>query len=179
MGAPVVNDGLFVVGRVVTRTASFARPNDTTTYTAGDVVADSTSLPNRLVFKDVVPSAGASGCIQQATIAITANVAALQPDLQLYLYDTPITLQGDNVAFAASNDQIRSLVAVISFPVAAMVVTNTGSGASGNIVCNAQGLVVPFNTAANDTNLYGQLVVRNAYAPVALTIFATRLNVVN
>lgn len=179
MGAPVSNDGLFVVGRVVTRQVTFARPNDTTTYTAGDVVADSASLPTTMVFKDMVPAAGASGCIQQATIAIAANVAALQPDLQLYLYDSPFTLQGDNVAFAATNAQIATLVAVISFPVAAMVVTNAGVGNAGNIICNAQGLVIPFNTTNSDRNLYGHLVVRNAYVPVAVTTFATRLNVVN
>lgn len=179
MGSPVVNDGLFIVGRVVTRSVTFARPNDTTTYTVGDVLADSTGTPAILKFKDVVPSPGASGCIQQATIAIATSVAALQPDLQLYLYDSPFTLQGDNVAFAASADQITRLIAIIAFPVGSMVVTNAGVGIAGNVVCNAQGLVIPFNTTNSDTSLYGHLVVRNAYIPVAVTPFTIRIQVVN
>lgn len=178
MGAPVKNDGLFIVGQVVSRSALFARPNDTTTYTAGDVVADSTGVATYMVFKDVVPAIGASGCIQQANIAISANVAALQPDLQLYLYYDPPTMQADNAAFAASVAQTQSLAACIAFPVASMVVTNAGSGASGNIICNAQGLVIPIN-CSRSTNLYGHLVVRNAYLPVAITTFFIRLDVVN
>jgi hypothetical protein len=179
MGVLVKNAGLFIVGRVVTRAVTFARPNDTSTYTAGDIVADSTTTPTLLQFKDVVPIPGASGCIQMATVSIAASVAALQPDLQLYLYDGPFVLQGDNVAFAATNDQIARLVAIISLPVAAMVVTNAGAGAAGNVVCNAQGLVIPFNTRDSDANLYGHLVVRNAYVPVAVTQFTIRLSVVN
>ena len=177
MGAPVTNDGLFIVGRVATSVAYFARPNDANTYTAGDVIADSTVQANPLVFKGVVPAAGASGCIQQATISIFANVAALQPDLQLFIYDSPPVMQADNAAFAASNLQIQTLVACIAFPVGSMIVTNTGTGISGNIICNAQGLVIPFT--GRDANLYGNLVVRNAYVPVAVTTFSIRLNVVN
>lgn len=177
MGAPVKNDGLFIIGQVVSRAQQFNRPNDTITYTAGDVLADSTSAASYMTFKNVVNAPGASGCIQGAMIAIAANVAALQPDLQLYLYSTPPAMQADNAAFAATNDQIRTLVAVIAFPVASMVVTNAGVGASGNIICNPQGLVIPFNSA--DMNLYGHLVVRNGYVPVALTNFYVRIDVVN
>lgn len=179
MGAQVKNDGLFVVGQVVSRAANFSRPNDTSTYTAGDVLADSTTATSAsvLVFRNVVNKAGASGCIQGGMISITANVAALQPDLQMYLYSVAPVMQADNAAYAATNDQIRTLVAVIAFPVGSMVVTNTGTGASGNIVCNPQGLVIPFTSA--DANLYGHLVVRNAYVPVASTNFYIRLDVVN
>lgn len=181
MAVPVAapQGGLFI-GQVVTSTAWFNRPNDTTTYTAGDVVADSTTSTAASVmrFAKVVPIPGGSGCIQQATISISANVAALQPDLQLYLYDVPPVMQADNAAFAATQAQTLSLIAIISFPVSAMVVTNAGSGNAGNIVCNAQGLVIPFN-GNKDTDIYGHLVVRNAYVPVASTTFAVRLNVVN
>lgn len=181
MAVPVLSpQGQTFVGQVVTATAWFNRPADTNIYAAGDVVADSTTATAATVlrFKNVVPAPGGSGCIQQATISISANVAALQPDLQLYLYDVPPVMQGDNAAFAATQAQTLSLVSVISFPVAAMVVTNAGVGAAGNIICNAQGLVIPFN-GNKDTDLYGHLVVRNAYTPVASTTFAIRLNVVN
>lgn len=168
------------IGRVVTSFAFFVRPADTNQYTAGDAVADSTTVANPMVFKDVVPTPNGSGVIQQANIAITANVAALQPDLQLYLYRTIPLMQGDNAAFAATNAQIgpASFVCCISFPVGAMVVTNAGSGAAGNVICNAQGLVIPFN-ASDSKALYGQLVMRNGYTPVSATQFTVSLNVVN
>lgn len=172
--------GQTFIGQVVTPTAFFSRPNDTNTYTAGDVISNSTTTAasQYMTFVNAAPLGSTTACIQQATIAITANVAALQPDLQLYLYDTTPPMQADNAAFAATNDQIRSLICIIAFPVASMVVTNTGVGAAGNIICNVQGLVIPFTTV-NGSNIYGHLVVRNAYVPVASTYFQVRLNVVN
>ena len=179
MGVKVTAEQPFIVGQVVTSSASFTRPNNTTTYAAGETLSSiaTAGLPTYMTFDDIAPTANGTACIQMATCLVMAN-QTLQPDLQLFLYSAPPPMQADNAAFAATNDQLNTLIACIAFPVAGFVVTNAGSGAAGNCMCNAQGLVIPFNVPENRT-IYGHLVVQNAYIPVAVTQFTIRLNVVN
>src|SRR3990167_36969 len=91
-GVSVRPEGPFPVGSKVRNLdpVSFTRPADTTAYTAGDVAANSTSVPLILRFKMKSPS----GFIQQARFIDSANVAT-KPDLQLWLFDRPITMDVD------------------------------------------------------------------------------------
>lgn len=177
-GVRVEPSGPFPVGSKVRNLEpqSFTRPADTTAYAAGDVVANSTSVP--LIMRFPLQSVSGSGFIQQARLIDSANVAT-KPDLQLWLFDRPITMDADNAAFTPYDDDLLRLVAIIAFPTSAFVVGDATSGADGNSVCDAQDLRLPFALASGDTELFGVLVVRNAYAPVSAEKFTVRLTVLD
>jgi hypothetical protein len=166
----------FVRGVIHTVTSSFSRPNDTNTYAAGDVVCNSTASPAILKFPGAAKDQRGHGMIRGATLIDEANVAT-KADLQLWLFDTAPAAVNDNAAFAPSDSELEACVGVIAFPTGSFVIGLSGSGASGNAVCDAQGLAIPFSTVINDNALYGVLVVRNAYVPIATEKFVIRLKI--
>jgi hypothetical protein len=177
----------FVRSRNHQVTTAFTRPNDTNAYTAGDVICDSTSAPTVMTFSGMALDKGGNGIIQQVRCFSSANVAT-KPDLQLFLFDTAPAAVNDNAAFAPSDAEMLRCVAVIAIPTTSFVVGNAGAGAAGNCVCDVQGLALAFNTtlasgAAGATaavaDLYGVLVVRNAYAPVAQEVFTFSVSVLD
>mgnify|MGYP001616828792 CR=1 FL=1 len=157
----------------ITKDAAFTRPADTTTYAAGDVVCNSTSAPVSLKFK----IAGANNCcvINQALLIDSANVAT-KPDLELWLFDTDVTVPNDNAAFAPTDAELLTLVGIIEFQTADFYAGIATAGAAGNSVCDVHNLGIPFNLTSSTTNeLFGVLVVRNAYVPVSGEVFTIRL----
>jgi hypothetical protein len=52
-------------------------------------------------------------------------------------------------------------------------------GAGGNSACSIQNIGLSFNTTKDVDDIYGVLVVRNAYVPVAQEVFTIRLNVLD
>lgn len=162
-----------------TRSAGYTRPSDTNAYTAGDVVANSTSAATILTFAGATLGKLGSTILMSATCVTSASVAAAKPDLQLWLFDTTITMDQDNAVFTPTDAELLTLLHIVSFPVAAFVVGDATAGAGGNAVCNAQNLWLPINTVIADNSIYGVLVVRNAYAPVSAETINVRLGFVD
>lgn len=150
--------------------ASFSRSNNTTPYAAGQVLGNGAPL----TFSGFCFDKLGSSLILQATCVDEANQTT-KPDLQLFLFDTAPTVFADAAAFAPVNADMERLVGIVSFPVANFIVANAGSGASGNVVCDAQNLGLAINTLSRD--IYGVLVVRNAYTPIANEKFLIRMKV--
>ena len=163
--------------RIRTRSASVTRPNDTTPYAAGEVV--NSTVASVLTFNGATRGKLGSTILMSATVVDSANVAALKPDLQLWLFDTTVTADADNAVFTPTDAELATLLHIISFPVASFVVADATSGANGNCVCNAQNLWLPINTVKDDNAIYGVLVVRNAYVPIAQEVFTLRLGFVD
>lgn len=163
-----------------TVTATLTRPNDTSAYAAGDVMADSTSAPTiPLTFLGVTIESPGNAVIQSLTLIDSANNAT-KPDLELWLFDTVPGVENDNAAFAPTDAETMTLVAVIPIPATMFVVGNAGSAAAGNAVCDIQNLGIPVNTnVTGRTTLWGFLVVRNAYTPVANEQFTVRLHIID
>jgi hypothetical protein len=161
-----------------TISAGFTRPNDTTAYAAGDVVSNSTSAPTIMIFPRATSQAGGNGIIQQAILVTSASVAT-KPDLELWLFDTTVTMDNDNAAFTPTDAEMLTLVGVIRFPTSSFVVGTATAGAGGNAACDVQNLGIPINTKNGDNSLYGILVVRNAYVPVAEEVFTVRIKVLD
>lgn len=159
------------LGRTISQ--SFTRPADTTPYAAGDVVCNSTSVPVPITFGTIAKGSMLT-TIMQATCIVEANNAT-KPDLQLWLFDTAPVSPNDNAAFAPTNAEMETLVAIIAFPVGSFVVGNAGAAAAGNVACDAQALFIHANPTANSAALYGILVVRNAYTPTSAEKFVIRL----
>lgn len=160
-----------VLGECHTTALTFTRPADTTTYAAGDVVCNAATL--------IFPSGPKHGAavIQHAIITSSANVAT-KPDLELWLFDTTVTAVADNSAFAPTDAEMLTLIAVIPFPVADFKVGLSGSGASGNVACAAANLGIPISRVS-DAAIYAQLVVRNAYVPTSAEVFQIRLRILD
>jgi hypothetical protein len=157
--------------------ANFTRPNDTTAYTAGDVVANSTSAPVVMTFSNVVAANGKGGLIVNAKLLSSANQTT-KGEFELWLFHTAPAAQNDNAACAFSDAEMANVAAVIQFPSGYAFVGNAGAGAAGNVLYQPDQVNKKFKCGASDTSLYGVLVVRNAYTPVALEVFTVTLEIV-
>ena len=171
MGLQVTQDGLtWTVGATATRSVTFARPNDSNQYTAGDVIADSSAagVANILRFPNLARSDGGGGIIESALL-IDSVAAATKPDTELYLFDQIVIMQSDNAVWAPVDAEAQYAVGAIAFPLGSF----RTMGANGLIT--ATGLGMAYNCAPGSRTLYGILVARNAYTPAALEQFEIRL----
>lgn len=162
-----------VGGHAKTVATSFTRPNDTTAYAAGDAVSDSTSAATVITFSSVARTSGGSGVLLGASILDSANQATAGV-FELWLFKTSPAGQNDNAAVAFTDAELANLVAVV--PLNTNYVGNSAAGASGNRIYDSDRVDKAFVTSGS-ANLFGVLVVRNAYTPVALEIFTVTLYV--
>lgn len=175
-----------VFGCLHTAFGTFQRPNDGNVYAAGDVITTSTTTPVIMSIpgasRDAGTIAGASGgqgvapgIIASAILVDSANQAT-KLDSELWLFDTTITMDNDNAVFTPTDAECLTLVGVIPFPLANWRIGDATAGAGGNVINEVDNLCIPFN-AINGNTLFGVLVARNAYTPVALETFSVRLKV--
>lgn len=158
---------------------TFTRPNDTTTYAAGDVVNNSTTTPEGLVFTNIVGGTNGKGKIAQATLTSSANQST-KGDFELWLFNTAPEVDNDNAAFTPTDAELANLVTIIGFTGSTAIVGGAGSGAAGNLVYfgvpkNGQKDAIIF-TKTGSRVLYGVLVARNAYVPIAEEVFTITLS---
>lgn len=154
--------------------ASVTRPADTTAYAAGDAVTDSTSAPTVITFTNVAKANNGGGTIVSAELIDSANQST-KGIFELWVFDTTVTPDNDNAVFTPTDAELATLVGIIPFDVS--YVGDAQSGANGNAVYQANFLNLPFKAGAASRNLFGLLVVRNAYTPVSGEVFTIRLNV--
>lgn len=159
-----------MLGRTIS--ANFTRPSNATAYASGDVVCDSTSAPTIMTFSRATSDSVST--IQQAICIDSANMAT-KPDLELWLFDTAITMDNDNAAFTPTDAELRTLIGVIPFAGVSFRAGDGATGADGNSICDVQTLSIQINTTNNVNAIYGVLVVRNAYTPVSAERFDIRL----
>jgi hypothetical protein len=172
MGAPVTLEGKSTVGMTSTVPVTFVRPNDSTQYTAGDVVSSTSTagVAPMLKFLNVARFAGGGGILQSAVL-IDSVAAATKPDLELYLFTNVIVMQSDNAVWAPTDAEMTYFVGVVAFP------TGAFKTAGANGIIDVTGLGMAFNCAADRQDLYGVLVARNAYTPTALEQFTIQLQI--
>ena len=158
--------------RIVTRTFSITRPNNTTAYAAGDAWTDSTSAPTTFEIADAARIDGGGGVSADVMVIDSANQT---PKLQgtLFLFDTAPTAPNDNAAWVPSDAEMETLVAAIPFR--SMEAANGAAGASGNAFDRADGLNFGFAATASSRKLYPVVRVDNAYTPVAQEKLTFRL----
>lgn len=150
--------------------ASFTRPNDTTTYAAGDAVTDSTSAPTVITFSSVSTATGSS-VITHMTLVDSANVS-VKGSFELWLFDTTVTPDNDNSAFTPTDAELATCIGVVPFTLS--YIGDANSGANGNALYVGT-LTEPIEFVSATGNLFGVLVVRNAYIPVAQETFTFRM----
>lgn len=152
-------------------TGQITRPADTTAYAAGDVVGTASS--HIITFNALDPGAYDlnRGFITKAWLVDTGAPATL-PSLELWLFNRAPAAQADNAAFAVTDAELLAgFIGVIPFS------TSYIGLASGNHVQVSDFPAIEFELAPGDTNLYGILVVRNAYTPISGETFKAMLSV--
>lgn len=163
-------------------TASYTRPADTTAYTAGDVLANSTTAPVPLTFTSAARFEGPGGRIVAAQI-VDDSAPATAGDFELYLFKATAAgaapaIQNDNAAWAPADADMLNCVGVISFGS-----TPKAGGANNRFYHateggGANGLPAHFKTVADvSADLYGIVVVRNAYTPASAGVLTFALHI--
>lgn len=159
--------------------AGLVRPADEAPYAPGDVICNSTSTPQPLAFAgaSLDPRVGC-GLIAYASLACTANQAT-RLDAELWLFTVAPAMDADNAPFTPTTAELSDLVAIVTLASAWAAVGNAQTGADGNVVITAPLLSIPFACAPGDSSLYGVLVARNAYVPVAGEAFRLALGILD
>lgn len=143
----------------VEATATFARPNDSTAYTAKDAVSNSTSAPSVLTFANVARANGGSGSIVKGRLFIDSATAMLGAAFRLHLYHTAPTAINDNSPFTLLYANRDKRVGFIDFP--ETTTEGTGSDSSASLWVD---MPLTFTCAAGDNDLYGLLEITTAGA---------------
>jgi hypothetical protein len=158
---------------------SVTRPANTTQYTAGDVIS-SVTTNDHFVFQRVVDEHAHTGTIESAIIHSSA-ASGTPLDGELWLFHTDVAEVADHAAFAPTDAEMLTLVGVIDFATADWKLGIPTTGTAGNATLPVTGLNIPFVVAAPDDTtgktLYGQLVARNTYTPIASEVITIELMV--
>ena len=173
-----MGDGSFAeVGSVVSNNseiriqASFTRPDDTTLYTSGDLVANSTTAGSvvPLSFENVVRTAG--DCVRIERVRVEKSGTSLtNASFRLHLFEaSPTPTVGDNGAFnnagALATNSVLNMAG--TFPVS--MIWSGSDGAAGIGVPTTGSGATCSPTAG--TTLFGLLEVTGAYTPVSGEVF--------
>lgn len=166
------NSGVSISGNTVVISATVSRPNDALQYAAGDQV---TSDPaDAITFSGMGRSVGGSGYVIQA-ICIDSAAQATKPNLRLYLFSDAPTPNNDNEAWAPSDADMLNLIGYVEF--SSWEVGNSTVGAGGNCASIVENLTIPFECGLASDEIYGLLVERGTYTPVAQEVFKVVLGV--
>lgn len=168
-------------GSISTVIDYFARPADTTAYSANDAIAAATNDTSSLVLRSlgVARSAGGSGYITK--LRIWMNQTNVTARLRMHLYNTsapPGVVAGDNYPMTITFTNLASRVAYMDEP----AMFNGAGAAAGQTQSNAsiaQNITdrIPFKCLAGDTNLYYRIETLDAFTPASGTIFGIGVTV--
>lgn len=147
---------------------AITRPNDTTAYTAGDVVGESPAT--NMTFANVLPNAAGAFVILGARIRI--DVAAIPSGMagfRLHLYNAAPTAIADNAVYNLPSADRAKYLGYIT------ILTTRDIG--DTVWVQDDNLNATGKLAAGSTTLYGILETIGAYTPTASTVKTITLNI--
>ena len=150
---------------------TFSRPADTTAYTIGDIVANSTTAGSVApVALAVARANGGTGSILRARLSTTKTGLAGTEIFRVHLFTTsPTVSSGDNAAISVAG---RAAGYIGAFDVTMSQVYNDGAkGIAGPL----QGSQVVFVAGGATTNVWAVLEARTAYTPASGETFVIEL----
>lgn len=169
VGMKTVRGSLGVPALVETGPQSFARSNNATAYTAGDVVSDSALVLTPSLTFPVALGAGGGGYFVKAQLETNSKTFLSQ--MRLYLFTSPlVVVAGDNLPATQLYANMPFRVGYIDFPT---LVTGAGAGSTSSIALWTGNL--EFRCADGDTQLYGSLVDATGSTPAAFQSFSVTL----
>lgn len=151
----------------VTVSTDVTRPGNTTTYTAGNAIADSGPTSGGFTFTSAARQSGGTGIITDA-LFVTSNTAAAPLQGECWIFETGVTAIADNGSFAMTDAEAKTLVAILPFTF--LVGTN-------NSHVHLQNLNIGF-TCVGSANLRYLLRARNAYIPANAEVLTARLKII-
>ena len=143
---------------------NFTRPSDTTPYTVGDAITNSTSAP--AVFQLDLGALGAVGgqAVEVRKIAVISSAKqAILPLMNIYLSNVTFTATNDNSALDIADEVMNAGGAWFQ--------TDTQNYTVGNSRTSQQNISIPMTLAEADTKLYGILQDAIGYTPASGEVF--------
>lgn len=160
-----------VGGGLVNVSAEFTRPANTTAYTAGDVVSDSTSATTLLAISGCARVSQGSGYI--TGIRVIADQKSITPRLRIHVYNASNpTVAVDNAAMKILYADIGKRIGSIDL-IALTTATDTANSTSSQ--AQALDIRVPFVCAAASTTLYLLIETLDAFTPANAGKFTIQL----
>lgn len=157
---------------IVTPSANFNRPNDTTTYASGDLIGQSTTAGSviKMTFT-AARTAGGTGFVRKARLK-TSKASVTAASFRATLYSEPPTIaSGDNVAFSTTSANILGYIDIVVDKLCSDGAVGQGAPTTGaEISFVATG-------GAGDNEIYALLEARGAYAPDANETFTLELEI--
>jgi hypothetical protein len=161
-----------VGGNLVRVSTEFTRPADTTAYTAGDVVSDSTSATTPIALASAVRVNAGSGYIVRASL--TTDKKSITPRFRVHLFNASNpTVAADNVAYKEVYADASKRLGYFDLPAMTTATDTTSSDMSRSSDVTMRHAVV---AAAATRTLYAVLEALDAFTPASgekftLTLF--------
>lgn len=161
------NSSLTVDGKAYRTTATITRPSNTTLYTAGDVVGD-TSGSAIITLTNAGPSGGFV-LLQSASLVFSDSVVpAGMAAFRIHFYSAAPTAIADNAPFDLVSGDRANYMGYIDMP------TPQDFGSSLYTQVDYSGRLIKLATAS--TTLFAEIETRGGYTPVSASTVTLRIN---
>ena len=161
--------GNYVKSQAGSSTISIIRPDNTTAYTAGDVVGPSPAA--NLEFANIMPEAGQNFYITDAKIEVEkSSVPAGMSTFTLHLFDAAPTAIDDNSAWTLLLADGGKYLGSIQFSIPVDLGTT--------LVYWLENINIKRKLASGSTSIYGQLVTDAGWTPASEDVINIKLETV-
>jgi len=152
-------------GSRATLSLTFARPNDTNAYAAGDVISNATSGATVKEFLNAVRAAGKGATLTNVEL-ILSDIWAPLPQIRMELFHTTLTAQQDNAAYAPTEAHRATCIGAFTFDG-----INDGYQVNSTLRIPGfwEGSGMPSISIPTGTSLFAVFTTLNAPTPVAST----------
>lgn len=155
--------------KIVKVSANFTRPNDTTAYASGDLVANSTTAGSVSPMTFALPFG--QGLRIWRVGLLKSDATPTNASFRLHLYnDSPTVTNGDNAAWLSIVAGYQGFVDIV-----ASGQTFSDDSTGFGVYVNNSVFAPLYIVADTDFKLYGLLEARAAYTPVAQEVFTVTL----
>ena len=158
-----------VGGRIANPSANFTRPNDTTAYAVGDLVANSTTAGSVTPLSWTAARVATGSFMVRRVRLKKSGTTATSGSFRIHLYETsPTVTNGDNGAWLSIHAGYLGYfdLTVVAFSDACAAIA---APAVGSEACVA---------VASGQTIYGLIEARGAYAPAAQEVFTVVLELI-
>ena len=155
--------------QIIETSSSFTRPNNTTQYASGDLIADSTSAGSVTPMSFYIPYGRGLKLMRAELLRSSTTVTDGQFRLHLY-NNSPTVANGDNSAWSST---VSGYIGLIDIDGQTPAFTDDAK-ASGVYISNS--VFAPLFIRTNvDQKIYGLLEARDTYTPTANEVFTVTL----
>ena len=152
-------------GKQIIGVATFTRPADTTTYTSGDLVANSVTAGSVVPLAFSIAPTGGSGKITRVRV-FTSSTSVTLAQFRVHFYKfSPVPANGDNGVWLTPHSGYMG-----SFDVTVDKVFSDGAKGVG-FATTGVGTDVRFDAGTGNNIIYALIEARAAYVPTSAEVF--------